>query len=453
MSIDQPHSVMTTVGRILRGIQRRLNPPSDLPFSLFPPPWQPLQPLPQANDARLKLLVLSHMYPHPQQPLLGPFVHDQVKALRQYCDIDARVLVGRPYWLSGKNPIALYKRSKQYWQYHDTSGWFSLDGVPVKYLPYHVFGPFWTHGWTYRASLCRGIDRLHNLFPFTIIHAHTAYLDGATGLTLAQRYRVPLLITEHTGPFSLLTQHPLIRHRTVRALQGAAKIITVSTKQQQDVALHLAPPQRTRMLILPNGVDTTRFHPPTTWQPNPRAPRILFVGHLVPVKNIPLLLEAFALVLQDIPGARLHLVGGGENAEQESHLRQLLIRQKLAETVILRGPQPHDIVARILREDTDLLVLSSSSETFGCVLIEALACGKPIVSTRSGGPEDIVTAPFHGELCENHNPEALARAIVKVATNIHTYSTRRIRRYVEEHFTYQALSQALCHVYHEVCHA
>jgi Glycosyl transferases group 1 len=123
-------------------------------------------------------------------------------------------------------------------------------------------------------------------------------------------------------------------------------------------------------------------------------------------------LEAFALVLRNLPGARLTLVGGGEVPQQVSELQHLTQRMGRERQVTFLGPQPHTAVARIMREEADLLVLSSQAETFGCVLIEALACGKPVVSTRSGGPEDIITADFLGELCVNGSPEALAQAIV-----------------------------------------
>ena len=124
----------------------------------------------------------------------------------------------------------------------------------------------------------------------------------------------------------------------------------------------------------------------------------------------------------------------------------------LERQVTFLGPQPHTAVARIMREEADLLVLSSQAETFGCVLIEALACGKPVVSTRSGGPEDIITADFLGEFCVNGSPEALAQAIVTVASKITTYTPARIRQYIEDHFSYTSVTSALAELYREVCY-
>lgn len=454
-TVDELHKRLGIRGgtkEILRSVKRRvLGPPMGVPQPAFPAPWQPLPAAPSVEDGCRKVLVLSHMYPHPDQLLSGPFVHEQVKALRQYHKIDARVLVGRPYWMFHRNPIAMLRMEKYYRLFHDSCKWWSLDGVPVKYVPYRVCAPFWTHGWAYRSSFCRGIDQIYREFPFELIHAHTGYLDGSAGLAIAKRYGVPLIITEHTGPFSSLINRPVVRHWTLRSLNGAAKIITVSTRQQQDVAVCLAGHRHECMLVLPNGVDTDVFYPAATWTPDPRAPRLLFVGYFVPVKNVPRMLKAFAIVLHTLPGATLKLVGKGEREQQEVELRNLVSRLGLAHKIEFLGLQSRTDVARIMREEADILVLSSNSESFGCVLIEALACGKPVVSTRSGGPEDIITAEFLGELCANESPETLAAAIIKAASNLNTYAPECIRQYVEYNFSYKSLAKALENLYQKVC--
>jgi len=437
---------------VIRGLKRRLiGPPMGIPQPVFPAPWQSLPVLPKVADGQLKVLVLSHMYPHPDQPLSGPFVHEQVRALRQYQNIEARVLVGRPYWMLSRNPLTLLRMNKYYHLFHDACQWFSLDGVPVKYLPYRVLRSFWMHGWAYRTTMYRHIDQLRADFPFELIHAHTAYLDGSAGLALAKRYHVPLLITEHTNPFSYLTSHPIVKFWTLHALNRATKVLAVSGKQQQEVSAHMAQSRRNRVLVVHNGVAMEDFYPPAMWSPDPATPRLLFVGHLAPYKNVPLLFEAFAIVVSATPGASLKLVGGSETTQQESELRSVIHRLGLEAKVMLLGAQPRAAVTHLMREEADLLVLSSHSETFGCVLIEALACGKPVVSTRSGGPEDIVTAHFLGELCVNENSEALARAIMKVVSHLPEYSSQRIRQYIDENFSYRSLAQALRDLYYNAC--
>jgi glycosyltransferase involved in cell wall biosynthesis len=438
---------------ILRTIKRRaLGPSTGVPKPSFTGPWDALPtPLPLLSDSP-KVLILSHMYPHPDQPSSGPFVHEQVRALRSLEHVDARVLVGRPYWMRHPNPVVMWRAEQHYRHFHEACEWVLLDGVPIKYLPYRIIGPFWTHAWAYRASLCRRIEQIYADFPFELIHAHTGYLDGSAGLAMARRFQVPLVITEHTGPFAdTLMQHPIIKRLTLRSLESAERVIAVSHKQQGDVAAHMASRYRARVCVLPNGVDTERFYPSATSKPNPQTPRILYVGYFVPVKNVTLLLHAFARVLCDLPGARLTLVGAGETPQQERDLQDLADDLQIRDKLRFMGFQPREAVARIMREEADLLVLSSHAETFGCVLTESLASGKPVVSTMCGGPEDIITADFMGELCENHNPEALAKAIVKVATNIDTYSASQIRQYVEENLSYSFLAGALNSLYQSIC--
>ena len=438
---------------ILRSMKRRvLGPPRGVPKPSFVAPWEVLAaPLPLVTGSR-KVLILSHMYPHPDQPSSGPFIHEQVRALRTIEHIDARVLVGRPYWMRHPNPGVMWRAEQHYRRFHEACEWVLLDGVPIKYLPYRILGPFWTHAWAYRASLCRRIEQIYAEFPFELIHAHTGYLDGSAGLAMARRLHVPLVITEHTGPFAdTLMQHPIIKRLTLRALEGAAQVIAVSRKQQRDVAAPMAPRYRSRVCVLPNGVDTERFYPPVKSEPNSQSPRILFVGYFVPVKNVSLLLQAFARVLCDLPGAQLTLVGTGETPQQENELQQLASELQIRDKLRFMGFQPREAVARIMREEGDLLVLSSHAETFGCVLTESLASGKPVVSTMCGGPEDIISADFMGELCENHNPEALAKAIVKVAANLDVYSASRIRKHVEEHLSYAFLAGALRSLYQSIC--
>ncbi len=140
------------------------------------------------------------------------------------------------------------------------------------------------------------------------------------------------------------------------------------------------------------------------------------------------------------------MVGRGECPQDEIEVKRLVQELGIGDNVELLGYQSREAVARIMRE-SDFLVLSSRSESFGCVVTEALASGIPVVSTRCGGPEDIVIAPFLGRLCENHDPQALAQAMFEVAVNLDQFDPQRIRRYIEERFSYSALAANLDRVY------
>ncbi len=462
-ALQQEHNIAVQQWRIRTGFKgglreilrtardRTIGPPLPVPRPVFPDPWRPV-PCPSATGRR-RVLVCSHMFPHPDQPSSGPFIHEQVLALARHADVDVRVLVGRPFWMTTRRPVRLARLEKVYRRFHDQCGWMEYRGVLVKYLPYRVLGPFMTHGWCYRAAMCRGIDRLHAEFPFELVHAHTAYTDGSAGLAIARRFGVPLVITEHTGPFTILTRNPVVRFWTMRAMKGASRILGVSRAQCEAVGQYLDDRTGRRLGVMPNVVDTDLFQPPEHWNPDPAAPRILFVGYFVPIKRLGHLLEAFSRLSAELPAARLRLVGGGEHPGQEEELRGDIAARGLGGRVEVFGYQPREAVARMMREWCDMLVLSSQAETFGCVLIEALACGKPVVSTRCGGPEDIITADFLGRLADNHDPGDLARAMAEVARHLPAFDPARIRRHAVETFGFQAVARRIAALYDEILRA
>ena len=424
---------------LVRSLKRRvLGATLPVPHETYLAPWKTLDRAPVPRNEQLRVLVLSHMFPHPDQPMLGCFVAEQVAALRDLGSMDARVLSGRPYWMNQtRSPLLLRSLNRNYYKFHDSCRWVEYGGVPVKFVPYRILTSRWSHGWTYRASLLRGIKEIQKGFPFQIIHAHTAYLDGTVGLAIARKFGVPRMITEHTGPFSNLLSQRVTRALVTRSLRGANRVIAVSSALHRDIFAVMQPGDSEKMLVLPNGTDLQAFRLPRKWDPDPDHPRLIFVGAFVESKNLTLLLEAFSRVAQQIPGATLRLIGGAPSLEEERQLTDHIARLELQDRVSLQGHTAREEVARILREKCDLCVLPSKIETFGCVLTEAMACGKPVVSTRCGGPEDIITADFLGQLCENENADGLTQALLEVIRNLRQYDSARIRRHVEQHFDYQ----------------
>jgi glycosyltransferase involved in cell wall biosynthesis len=136
-------------------------------------------------------------------------------------------------------------------------------------------------------------------------------------------------------------------------------------------------------------------------------PTIVAAGRLADAKNYPLLLDALAILRKTIP-ARLLILGEGD---REAALRDQIARLGLAGAVTLGGFQtnPWKFIAR-----ADLFALSSRYEGFGNVLIEAMACGVPVVATSSPGTREIVRDGVNGLLVEVHQPAALASALERV---------------------------------------
>ena len=161
------------------------------PAQELPAPWRLLDPS-QVPAGGRRVLVLSHMFPCPDQQVLGPFVHEQVKALRRSAGIDARVIAGIPYWMNvRRQPWQFWARNRVYWQQVAQSAWYELEGVPVLYVPYRALLGFWNHGRMYRAAMARVIEAVRADFAFDCVHAHTSYLDGSAARWIAAATACP----------------------------------------------------------------------------------------------------------------------------------------------------------------------------------------------------------------------------------------------------------------------
>lgn len=387
-----------------------------------------------------KVLILSHMYPCEYNMVGGIFVHEQVKALRAL-GIDARVVSGEPFWINTLNP-RIIKRALGIYRAQKVAGWEYHDGVPLIRFPYIVSSllPFQVHATTYTHGLLRQAAWLHADFPFELIHAHTAYTDGTAGRRLASKLNVPLVITEHTGPFTTLTRTRYLRHMTQTALNAADKVIAVSSALLSDIRQQVRLKPAVDAQVIANLVDTELFSEQAIQ--HDELIHLLWVGHFVPVKRVPVLLEAFAVALKREPRLRLRLAGSGEGLE---HAQALVESLGIAQAVEFSGRANRAQLVDYYSE-CDFLVISSELETFGVVAIEAMSCGRPVLTTRCGGPAEIVSHPQLGQVV-GMSVEALTEGMLSMAGQRAGFNSKVIRKVTELKFSSSSIAQEIAAVY------
>ena len=162
------------------------------------------------------------------------------------------------------------------------------------------------------------------------------------------------------------------------------------------------------------------------------------VAHLDKKKNQAGLIKSFA---EKFAGnTKYQLVIAGDGPEKEN-LQSLIRSYKLDAQVILFGRALRNDVLSLMQQ-ANCFVLPSFYETFGVVLIEAMACGLPVLSTKSGGPESIITSNDYGFLCdENELPDMLEKIAVK------EFDSDNIRNYVMNSFSENAIITCLHKIY------
>jgi phosphatidyl-myo-inositol alpha-mannosyltransferase len=166
--------------------------------------------------------------------------------------------------------------------------------------------------------------------------------------------------------------------------------------------------------IIPNGIDVARFRDaePFPWAYD-RTPRILFVGRFnEPRKGFKYLLRAMPLIHQQFPGARLLVVGGAKPEQFEGLMERYGVRN--VDFVGLASP---DELPRYYASCDIFCAPSTSGESFGIVLLEAMASGRPVVAGDIPGYRSVMTNAKEGLLVAPKNPQALALGIVRLLSD------------------------------------
>lgn len=326
----------------------------------------------------MKVLVLSTVFPNPQQPLHGLFVRERIRHLARYADI--RVVSPVP-WFQRRWAVPKHAPQEDLEVFHPT----------FVYVP-AVFKAL--DGLFLFLSTVGHIAKLRRNFPFDLIDAHFAFPDGFAAVLLGRWFRRPVIITVR-GSELVFVQHRLRRAAIGWALRQAARVIAVSAPLAA-LARELGTPAE-RLDVIPNGVDTVRFSP----QPQNAArrtiglsipgPLIAMVGHLVPLKGFHRVIEALPELIAKFPDARLAIIGGpaAGSGDYPKQLANTVARLHLGQRVLLVGSQTPDQVATWLNA-SDVLVLDSDREGCPNVVREAMACGRPVVAGRVGEVERMV---------------------------------------------------------------
>jgi len=389
----------------------------------------------------INVLVLSRNYPNGVLPYLGPWVQQWAKSTLGACQV--RTVAPVPYYPPLPGPYD-FRRFRQV----PPQEW--CDGIQV-FHPRFLTGPGYTthniEAETYSWGISKTVDRLWRDTPFDLIHAHFIYPDGVVGARLARYYGVPLIITEHAFWQPWLDQYPRVRKLAISASKDCSFHIAVSHSVRENITHFTGENERLR--VIPVGVDMDVFTPLQAGQ-TPEPESILFVGRIHETKGVDVLFHAMRQLVERRPSVQLSLIGGGfypQWREQEERLRRLSVELGLASHVRFLGIQPPNKVAEAMRKSS-LLVLPSRRETLGAVLIEALACGTPVVATRCGGPEDVVTERV-GRLVPKEDPVHLADAMEEVLKKRPHYDANVLRTYAEKHFSWKRVAEQTVTLYQE----
>jgi len=187
-----------------------------------------------------------------------------------------------------------------------------------------------------------------------------------------------------------------------------ADCLMVSVKD----AINVIPTEHhSKVSTLPLGVDTNAFTPKLTTDTEDF--KILFVGNLIKQKGLHYLLKAVVQVKRHFPNVTLTFLGSGKD---EKYFRKLCEELQIVDNVVFKGSIPFDEIISFYQE-CNIFCLPSLREAFGISLLQAMSCGKPVVTTNVGGPPHFVEDGKSGYLVPPANSDAIAEALINLLSD------------------------------------
>lgn len=383
------------------------------------------------SDIKYNILFLSKWYPDRNDPQNGVFVKKHAKAAALYCN------VALLYPTQDEHMQELYKK--------EITREDNVYTVIVYYKKDNSIFKKPVNAFRYLKACGIGLKEIQNDFGKPdLVHVNILNRPGIIALALKVMKGIPYIVTEHWTGY--LNSKYAEQHFAKRIINGIiirnAKAVTTVSNNLKEVMLRLE--LKNNYTVIPNVVDLADS-PGKLEKSNKKI--ILTVADLEDSKkNVSATIKAIAAISKSRPDIEFHIIGDGEDG---ARLRQLASDLNVFDKfVFFHGRQSNEYVYSFLKK-TDFVVVNSNFETFSVITAEALANGKPVIATVSGGPEEFLAKDF-GVLIECRNQKQLEEAIVNMLEHHQDYDAEKLKDFVKHKFSANAVGQQLYKLYQSI---
>lgn len=354
----------------------------------------------------MRVLLLSSVFPNASQPTHGVFVRERARRVALSCAIE--VVAPVPWFPVNR----LFRGAAAGAPMAERDG--DLQVHHPRFLSIPAVGKS-LDGLFYFASILNFLRRLRPDFAFDVIDAHFAYPDGVAAVLLGKALGCPVVLTLRGN--EVVTSRSAMRRPQIRWALRSARLIAVSESLRLLAGTLGVPPERVR--VIPNGVDGSRFHRAdgqaarATLGLAPGRPILLTVGSFTPVKGHERVLDLLPDLRRRYPTLLYVAIGNGGGGDSRlPAIERRIRRDGLEECVRIEVARPHEEIPTWLAA-ADVFCLATEHEGCPNSIVEALACGVPVVATRVGGIPEIMRDGEDGFLVPYFDGPAFGRAIVQ----------------------------------------
>jgi len=356
-----------------------------------------------------RLLVFTTLFPSPGQPRAGVFIRERMFRVAQKLPL---IVVAPVPWFPFQGLIRLFRPHFRPIapRYEVQQG---IDVYHPRFFSIPGFFKYWD-GFFMAVSCRRLISRLKRDRGFDIIDAHFAYPDGYAAALLGKWFRVPVTITLR-GTEVPLSKDPPRRDRLLQALANADRVFSVAESLKRFVTTLGA--DADKIQVVGNGVDSKKFLPISKEEARSTlglpadVPLLITVGGLVERKGFHRVIALLPALRRKYPGLS-YLIVGGASAEGDWRvkLEAEVAQLDLGDVVHFLGAMPSEKL-HVPLSAADVFVLSTRNEGWANVILEAMACGLPVVTTDVGGNREVVRDERLGIIVPFDEPVALQNAL------------------------------------------
>ncbi|MGB9877630.1 MAG: glycosyltransferase [bacterium] len=377
----------------------------------------------------MKILFWPAWYPRPSHPADGIFVRRFAEAVKPYHDVAVICVYSEGKWKEIKGLFKIISEKN--------------DGIlELRVNTLRTPIPFLNFFLRFLGSIIAFEKLLKDGFKPDIIHIHI-FSAPLSVLFIGKLYGIPLILTEHAAEFT----GSALRFWEVWRAKIVMKNCQIILPVTNDLAQALRSYGIKRIFrVIPNVVDTRAFHPlpAGVWETHRKVKptRFISVGNLIPRKNFSLLIKAGAILAKRRRDFEIWIVGDGP---LRNTLEELAEREGIRDLVRFLGAKKPWEVAEIMRQ-AHIFVFPTLNETYGCVAVEAMSCGLPVIATDVPGVREIVK-PSPGILVPSNDAIALAGAMENVLDNLHFHDPRLFSSYAHSNFSYERIGKMLNTIY------
>lgn len=379
-----------------------------------------------------KILWLPGWYPNRNDPFDGDFIKRHALAASGFCRIHLIYVVKKTD--GNSNTETTVERSGNL---TEEIIYYSSFRTGIK--PLNRFVSHWKYILLYRRAVKKYIRSEGRPDH---VHVHVAMKVGSVAQWIKRRYAIPFSITEHwTGYLAeaddRLEMLPLMQVRQLkRSFQEASNVTVVSDHLGKAIQKHFP---LVKYRVISNVVDDAVFYPASNRTLD--CLRLIHASNTSGQKNLDAILEALVILKDSNITFQLDCYG-----TVRLELLEKAMNLGLKNQVFFRDEVPQDILANAMRY-SHALILYSRFETFGCVIIEANACGIPVILSDIPVFHELVEEGRNGVFVKGDDPVALADALIAFESNKGQFDGTEIARTAKELYNYQRIGEQLVSIY------